>query len=127
MTYFVLRLWRLDDTVRERTLGLRLSTKQSSFFFFLNHTAFKLNSLWHVDYLLDDFYGLLVCSRDGLLPYSCARRPDSTEPPQLSGLPPSYVPVLVPPRPSPYPSPTSSAISDSPTVRSNRSISHESS
>lgn len=30
MTYFVLRLWRLDDTVRERTLGLRLSTKQSS-------------------------------------------------------------------------------------------------
>lgn len=29
MTYFVLRLWRLDDDVRERMLGLRLSTKQS--------------------------------------------------------------------------------------------------
>ncbi|KAM0714509.1 hypothetical protein Q7P37_009803 [Cladosporium fusiforme] len=29
MIYFVLRLWRLDDAVRERMLGLRLSTKQS--------------------------------------------------------------------------------------------------
>lgn len=29
MIYFVLRLWRLDDDVRERMLGLRLSTKQS--------------------------------------------------------------------------------------------------
>jgi hypothetical protein len=28
MIYFVLRLWRLDDAVREKTLGLRLSTKQ---------------------------------------------------------------------------------------------------
>lgn len=27
--YFVLRLWRLDDAVREKKLGLRLSTKQS--------------------------------------------------------------------------------------------------
>jgi hypothetical protein len=26
------------------------------FFFFLYHTAFKLFSLWHVGYLLDDFY-----------------------------------------------------------------------
>jgi hypothetical protein len=29
MIYFLLRLWRLDDAVREETLGLRLSTKQS--------------------------------------------------------------------------------------------------
>ncbi|GAB7336112.1 hypothetical protein MBLNU13_g08907t1 [Cladosporium sp. NU13] len=29
MIYFVLRLWRLDDDVRERMLGLRLSTKQT--------------------------------------------------------------------------------------------------
>jgi hypothetical protein len=29
MMYFVLRLWRLDDAVREQTLGLRLSTRQS--------------------------------------------------------------------------------------------------
>lgn len=29
MMYFVLRLWRLDDAVREKKLGLRLSTKQS--------------------------------------------------------------------------------------------------
>lgn len=29
MIYFALRLWRLDDDVRERMLGLRLSTKQS--------------------------------------------------------------------------------------------------
>jgi hypothetical protein len=26
------------------------------FIFSFNHTAFKLNSLWHVRYLLDDFY-----------------------------------------------------------------------
>lgn len=29
MIYFVLRLWRRDDDVRERMLGLRLSTKQT--------------------------------------------------------------------------------------------------
>jgi hypothetical protein len=29
MMYFVLWLWRLDDAVREKTLGLKLSTKQS--------------------------------------------------------------------------------------------------
>jgi hypothetical protein len=29
MMYFVLRLWRLDDAVREKKLGLRLSTKQN--------------------------------------------------------------------------------------------------
>ena len=29
MMYFVLRLWRLDDAVREEKLGLRLSTKQN--------------------------------------------------------------------------------------------------
>ncbi|KAI3481363.1 hypothetical protein L1887_56330 [Cichorium endivia] len=74
-----------------------------------------LNSLWHVGYLLDDFYGILVCSRVDRSQYSYARRPDSTEPPQLSGLLPFYVPVIVPPRPSPYPSPTSSAISPSST------------
>jgi hypothetical protein len=29
LIHFVLRLWRLDDAVREKTLGLRLSSKQS--------------------------------------------------------------------------------------------------
>jgi hypothetical protein len=29
MMYFVLRLWRLDDAVRKKKLGLSLSTKQS--------------------------------------------------------------------------------------------------
>jgi hypothetical protein len=29
MMYFVLRLWRLDDAAREKTLGLKLCTKQS--------------------------------------------------------------------------------------------------
>jgi hypothetical protein len=26
-------------------------------FYFFIHTAFKLSSLWHVGYVLDDFYG----------------------------------------------------------------------
>ena len=35
-------------------------------FFFLNHTAFKLNSLWHVGYLRDSLYGFYLCSRVSL-------------------------------------------------------------
>ena len=96
------------------------------FFFFLNHTAFKLISLWHVGYSLDDFYGFFVCSRLGLLPYNYARRPDSTEPPQLLGLLPSYFLVIVTPRPSSYSPPMPSTSSPSSTLRSNRSMSHES-
>ena len=42
---------------------------------FSNHTAFKLNSLWHVGYLLDDFYGFDMCSRVNLQLYNSARRP----------------------------------------------------
>jgi hypothetical protein len=73
--------------------------------FFYHHTAFKLNSLWHVGYLLDGhlldgylldgylldgylldgFYGFLVCSRVHLLLHNPARCPDSTKPPQLLG------------------------------------------
>lgn len=30
---------------------------------FSNHTAFKLYSLWHVNYLADVFYGFRVCFR----------------------------------------------------------------
>jgi hypothetical protein len=56
-----------------------------SFFFCLNHTAFKLYSLGHVGCLLDDSYGLHICSRVPLLLYNPARRPASTEPPRLSG------------------------------------------
>jgi hypothetical protein len=55
------------------------------FSFRFNHTAFKLYSLWHVGYLLDDFYGLHICSRVHLLLYNPARHPASTEPPRLSG------------------------------------------
>jgi hypothetical protein len=54
-------------------------------FICFNHTAFKLYSLWHVGYPLDDFYGLHMCSRVHLLLYNPARRPASTEPPRLSG------------------------------------------
>lgn len=32
-------------------------------FFFLNHTAFKLYSLWQVGYVLDSFYGFCMLSR----------------------------------------------------------------
>src|SRR6195952_504939 len=56
------------------------------FFFFLNHTAFKLNSLWHAGYLRDNICDLYVCSRFVFLcSYSSARRPDFTKPPRLSG------------------------------------------
>jgi hypothetical protein len=36
----------------------RLTSKlQVWFFFFYNHTAFKLNSLWHAGYLRDNLCG----------------------------------------------------------------------
>lgn len=63
--------------------------------FTFNHTAFKLNSLWHVGYLLDDFYGLHICSRASLLLYNPARHPDSIEPPRLLGQMPSYFSVAI--------------------------------
>lgn len=44
-------------------------------FVFLNHTASKPNSLWHVGYLHDNFYGFDVCSRVTLQPFNIARRP----------------------------------------------------
>jgi hypothetical protein len=55
------------------------SPSQACFLFsflslFLNHTAFKLHSLWHVGYLLDDLYDFNMCSRVGLLPCNPARR-----------------------------------------------------
>jgi hypothetical protein len=55
------------------------------------HTAFKLSSLWHVGYVLDDFYGFQMCSRADLLMCNSARCPDSIEPPQLLGSMPSYL------------------------------------
>jgi hypothetical protein len=60
------------------------------FFYFFNHTAFKLNSLWHVGYLLDDFYDFYVCSRVNLQLYNSARRPAFIKAPRLSGSMPSY-------------------------------------
>ena len=63
--------------------------------FFLYHTAFKLFSLWHVGYLLDDFYDLQVCSCANFLMYNSACRPDSIEPPQLLGSTPSYFPFAM--------------------------------
>lgn len=55
-----------------------------------NHTAFKLNSLWHAGHLRNNLGGFYECSRVSLLPYSPARRPNSIEPPQLLGFAPSY-------------------------------------
>jgi hypothetical protein len=60
-----------------------------------NHTAFKLNCLWHVGYLLDDFYGLLVCARASLLLFNPARRPDSIKSPRLLGSKPVYCFVAI--------------------------------
>jgi hypothetical protein len=81
-------------------------------FFFLYHTAFKLSSLWHVGYLLGDFYDFYVCSCTNLLMYNSARCPDSIEPPQLLGSTPSYFPFadVVVLHPLPH-SPSSSTIS----------------
>ena len=65
--------------------------------FFLNHTAFKLNSLWHVGYLRDNFCAFYVCSPLDFHSYSSARRPDFTKPPPLLGFVLSYFLVLVTP------------------------------
>jgi len=46
---------------------------------FLYHAAFKLYSLWHVGYLLDDFYDLQVCSYANFLMYNSACCPNSIE------------------------------------------------
>lgn len=59
-------------------------------FVLFNHTALKLYSLWHVGYLLDDFYGFDVCSRVNLKLYNSARRPAFIKAPRLSGSLPSY-------------------------------------
>ena len=61
-------LAEMADRPSARTLCLPL-------FFFLNNTAFKLHSLWHVGYLLDDFYDFHVCSRVKLQLFNPARRP----------------------------------------------------
>ena len=56
-------------------LGLLSFSKSSLFFLFSYHTAFKLYSLWHVGYLLDNFYDFHVCSRVKLQLFNPARRP----------------------------------------------------
>ena len=55
-----------------------------------DHTAFKLDSSWHVGYLLDDFYHFHVCSRVNLQLYNPARRPAFIKAPRLLGSLPSY-------------------------------------
>ena len=86
----LIRRWTLSTYVRRilRASGHAVETLDS---FRFNHIAFKLNSLWHVGYLVDDFYGLLVCSRANLLLYNPARRPDSIELLRLLGSKPSYI------------------------------------
>ena len=63
--------------------------------FSFNHTAYKLYSLWHVGYLLDDFYAYIYALDSTFDLYNPARYPDSTKPPQLLGLVPSYFPCIV--------------------------------
>jgi hypothetical protein len=75
-----------------RSCLLCLASHTFSFLFLFNHTASKLYSLWHIGYLLDDFYGLHICSRVHLLLYNPARRPASIEPPRPSGSTPSCFP-----------------------------------
>lgn len=70
------------------------SLPKFNFFFFFNHTAFKLYSLCHVGYLLDDFCVLNMCSCVGFQPYSPARDPDFFKPPPLLGFAPSYFPAV---------------------------------
>jgi hypothetical protein len=59
--------------MQERTV--RYSFGGDECVFFSNHTAFKLNSLWHVGYHLDNFYGFHVCSRVKPQLFNLARRP----------------------------------------------------
>jgi len=59
---------------RSSAAGSALAVLATLIFFF-NHTAFELNSLWHVGYLLDDFYGFDMCSRVNLQLYNSARCP----------------------------------------------------
>jgi hypothetical protein len=44
------------------------------FSFSQKYTAFKLHSLWHIGYLLDNFYGFDICSGVDPLAYDPARR-----------------------------------------------------
>jgi len=53
--------------------------------FGFNHTAFKLNSLWHIGYVLDNLYDFNMCSRVDLKLYNPARRPAFIKAPRLSG------------------------------------------
>jgi hypothetical protein len=67
-------------------LGQYMSVKHAGFFIFiLNHTAFKLYSLWNAGYLHDNLCDFYMCSRVCLLLYNPARCPDSTKPPLLLG------------------------------------------
>jgi hypothetical protein len=59
-------------------------------FIFLNHTAFKLYSLWHVGSLLDDFYRFDMCSRVSLSAYIPTRCPGFVKAPRLLDSLPSH-------------------------------------
>ena len=50
---------KLDSVVKQCVLDQDVNDGKTlnKDFFFLNHTAFKLNSLWHVGYLRDNLYG----------------------------------------------------------------------
>lgn len=80
----------LDRSARStRAPALTDNQPTTSFLFYScfskNHTAFRSISLWHVGYLFDDFHGLYMCSRVGLLQYSHARHPAFTKAPRLLG------------------------------------------
>ena len=96
------------------------------FWFGFNHTAYKLYSLWHVGYLLDDFYAYIYALASTCNLYNPARCPDSTKPPQLSGSVPSYFLCVVLLHHFAHSLSSSTASLSSFSPRSSRSMSHES-
>jgi len=115
-----------DFKVLHVNIGKRKTAHWSFFVFGFNHTAYKLYSLWHVGYLLDDFYAYICALASTCNLYNPARCPGSTKPPQLSGSMPSYFPCVVLQRHFAHSLSSSTASLSSFSPRSSRSMSHES-
>ena len=65
------------------------------FFYNFNRAASKLCSLWHVGYLLDDFFGSQKCSRACRVVRKPARCHDSIDPLRVLGIcPPTLTSLL---------------------------------